>query len=127
LISQIEASLDFIKRHTNVSYTIDYNCQRSEIREYPGVAIREAVINALVHRDYCFQNSCVYIHIFSDRLEIEKPGGIAGGIALEELDGRSIRRNPLLADLLCRAGYGEKLGSGMIRIQTALRQNGNPP
>ncbi len=127
LISQIEASLDFIKRHTNVSYSIDYSGQRSEVSEYPGVAIREAVINALVHRDYCFQNSCVYIHIFSDRLEIENPGGIAAGIALEELDGRSIRRNPLLADLLYRAGYGEKLGSGMIRIQTALRQNGNPP
>lgn len=127
LVSQIEASLEFIKRHTNVSYSIDHSGQRSEIREYPGIAIREAVINALVHRDYCFQNSCVYIHIFSDRLEIENPGGIAAGIALDELDGRSIRRNPVLADLLYRAGYGEKLGSGMIRIQTALRQNGNPP
>ncbi len=82
------------------------------------------MINSLIPRDYCLR---AYIHIFSDRLEIENPGGIAAGIALDELDGRSIRRNPALADLLYRAGYGEKLGWGMILIQTALRQNGNPP
>ena len=60
-------------------------------------------------------------------MEIENPGGILGGQSSDQIEGKSIRRNPLLADLLYRAGYGEKLGSGLIRIKQDLLENCNPP
>lgn len=127
LILQIENALGFVKRQIGLSYEITGAAKRVERYEYPLEAIREALINAVVHRDYSFQNSCVYVNIFADRLEIENPGGIFRGIPLEEIEGRSVRRNPIVADLLYRAGYGEKLGSGIARIKQALRENNNPP
>lgn len=127
LIEQMESATQFVRRHVQQGYRIDANARRLSKSQYPLVALREAIINAIVHRDYSFQNSHSYISLFSDRIEIENPGGIMGGIPFTEIEGRSIRRNPILADLLYRAGYGEKLGSGLIRIRESLRQNNNPP
>jgi ATP-dependent DNA helicase RecG len=126
IIEQIEAGLDFVKKHISVEYEISGAGKRLERYTYPLVAIREALINSLVHRDYSFQNSCVYLNIYSDRIEIENPGGIYGHVEVSGIEGRSIRRNPLLSDLLYRAGYGEKLGSGLLRIKESLKENGNP-
>ena len=126
IIDQIESGLVFAQKHVDVEYEIAGAGARIERYRFPLVAIREALINALVHRDYTFQNSCVYLNIYSDRLEIENPGGIPGGRSPDDIEGRSIRRNPVLADLLFRAGYGEKLGSGLIRIKDALHENENP-
>lgn len=127
IINQIEEGLSFVKKHVELEYEIQGSGKRIERYKYPLVSIREALINALVHRDYSFQNSCVYLSIFSDKLEIENPGGILGDESLDRLEGKSFRRNPLLAELLYRAGYGEKLGSGLIRIRESLAENGNPP
>jgi ATP-dependent DNA helicase RecG len=126
IIDQIESGLVFAQKHVDVEYEIAGAGARIERYRFPLVAVREALINALVHRDYTFQNSCVYLNIYSDRLEIENPGGIPGGRSPDDIEGRSIRRNPVLADLLFRAGYGEKLGSGLIRIKDALHENENP-
>lgn len=127
LIEQIEGGINFVKRNVEVEYEISGAAIRTERYRYPLVAVREALINAVVHRDYAFQNSCIYLNIFSDRLEIESPGGIFGGGDVSTLEGRSIRRNPTIADLLYRAGYGEKLGSGLLRIKEVLAENNNPP
>jgi ATP-dependent DNA helicase RecG len=126
LIDQVESGLAFAKKHIAVEYEISGSGARKEYSRFPLLAVREALINALTHRDYSFQNSCVYLNIYTDRLEIENPGGIAGGQSADDIEGRSVRRNPILADLLFRAGYGEKLGSGLIRIKEALRDNQNP-
>lgn len=127
LLQQIDDTLVFVRRHIGVSYEISGEARRTEHYEYPMIAVREALVNALIHRDYSFQNSCTYLSIYSDRLEIENPGGVFGGTSLEEIEGKSIRRNPILSDLLYRAGYGEKLGSGLLRIKKALADNQNPP
>ena len=105
IIGQIESGLDFIKKHISVEYEISGAGKRLERYAYPLVALREALINSLVHRDYSFQSSCVYLNIYSDRIEIENPGGIYGHVEVSGIEGRSIRRNPLLSDLLYRAGY----------------------
>jgi ATP-dependent DNA helicase RecG len=60
--------------------------------EYPLIATREAVINAVLQWDYFNDSFCIFIHIFSNRLEIENPGGLPGGLTLEELGERSVRR-----------------------------------
>ena len=126
LIEQIEEGLSFAKKNIEVEYEITGSGARGERHRYPLVAVREALVNAMVHRDYSFNNSCVYINIFLDRLEIENPGGIFGNASITEIEGKSIRRNPVLSDLLFRAGYGEKLGSGLARIKESLKENNNP-
>ncbi len=65
--------------------------------------------------------------MFPDYIEIENPGGLYRGLTLEDLGKRSIRRNRLIADLLHRAGYIERVGSGFSRMEQALAENNNPP
>ncbi len=126
-IVMIEDALKFVKRNTAVSYEIDGNAQHRELYTYPLPAVREAVINAVMHRDYYYDSSHVYVHIFSDRLEVENPGGLPAGLSMAELGKRSVRRNRVIADLLYRAKFIERIGSGIQRMEVALEQNGNPP
>jgi ATP-dependent DNA helicase RecG len=126
MVEQIEDAFAFFENANTTSYSIDAQARRREIMDYPPVAIREAIINAIVHRDYSMQSMCTYLNFYSDRLEIENPGGIPLGLSLEEVEGKSLRRNPLLAESLYRAGYGEKLGSGFVRMRECLVENNNP-
>src|SRR5262249_44719055 len=128
LISQIEQTLDFVLRHMNVEPQIIMGRSpklgvRKDIFEYSPIAIREAVINAVTHRDYLYDSSHIYVHMFPDYVEIESPGGLYRGLTLEDLGKRSIRRNRLIADLLHRAGFIERVGSGFSRMENALREN----
>jgi predicted HTH transcriptional regulator len=123
----IEEALKFVKRNTAVSYEMDGNAQHKELYTYPLAAVREAIINAVMHRDYYYDGSHVYVHIFSDRFEIENPGGLPAGLTMAELGNRSVRRNRAIADLLYRAKFIERIGSGIQRMERSLAQNGNPP
>lgn len=134
-IEQIEAAMSFFLQHVPVelkispSYTnkkVNRLATREDIYDYPLVALREAVINAVCHRDYLYDGSHIYIHMYPDRIEIENPGGLYNGLTLENLGKRSIRRNPLIADLLHRAKYIEKVGSGFDRMRHTLKENKNP-
>ena len=90
--------------------------------EYVERSYHEALINALVHRDYLVNGSEVHIDIFDDRMEIYSPGGMADGIAIQDRDPLSVpstRRNPLLADIFERLGYMERKGSGFGKILDA--------
>jgi ATP-dependent DNA helicase RecG len=123
----IEGAMAFTGRNIRVSYAVGASAQRREIPEYPLVAVREAVTNAVMHRDYQYDAAHVFLSLFADRLEVENPGGLYSGLTVEELGKRSVRRNRLLADLLFRARYVERVGSGIPRMQKALEENGNPP
>jgi len=123
----IEGALKFTKHNVRMRYGISGEARRKEIFDYPLVAVREAVINAVMHRDYAYDSSHIYLHLFSDRLEIENPGGLYQGLTIEDLGKRSVRRNRTIADLLFRAGFVEQIGSGFARMRQALVDNGNPP
>ncbi len=132
LITQIEHTLEFVFRHMNVEPSIIMGeglklGARKDIYEYSPVAIREALINAVTHRDYLYDSSHIYVHMFPDYIEIESPGSLYRGLTLEDLGKRSIRRNRLIADLLHRAGFIERVGSGFSRMENALKENNNPP
>lgn len=132
LISQIEQTLAFVLRHMNVEPSIDMGGasplgSRRDIYEYSLVAMREAVVNAVVHRDYIYDSSHIYVHMFTDYVEIENPGGLFRDLTLEDLGKRSVRRNRLIADLLHRSGFVERVGGGFSRMKTALAENNNPP
>jgi len=126
LISQIESSLDFIARHISVGLVIGEGARHARTAEYPLIALREALINAVAHRDYLYDGSHIYVHMFSDRIEIENPGGLCHGMTEAHLGQRSVRRNRLIADFLHRAGYIERVGSGFSRMEQVLKENNNP-
>lgn len=127
-LSQIEESLAFVIRHMNVGVHIDamQSGSRQEVYDYPPIAIREAIINAVTHRDYLYDGSHIYIHMYPDHIDIENPGGLYSGLTVEDLGRRSVRRNRLIADLLHRAGYIERVGSGFDRMKEELLKNKNP-
>ena len=127
LVAQVNDSMNFFKRHTSTALVISGAPQHEEAAEYPDSAVREAVINALMHRDYFYDSSHVYVHIFSDRIEIENPGGLFRGLTMEDLGRRSVRRNRLIAELFFRIGFIEMVGGGIGRMFSAMKENGNPP
>lgn len=132
LFEQVENALQFLQRHMSVQMNVaavasSAIAQREDIYDYPIVALREALVNAVVHRDYHYDGSHIYVHLFPDRLEIESPGGLYYGLDMENLGQRSVRRNRLIADLMHRAGYIERVGSGIPRIKESLKKNNNPP
>ena len=126
LIEQIEDSLTILKKINLPKYSITGDAQRKELYKYPSFALREAVTNAIMHRDYLNYGSRIYISLFEDRIEFENPGGLSKGLKPEEFGNKSVRRNPLIAQMLQRAGYVETLGSGIPRMQQSLTNNSNP-
>ena len=96
---------------------------RDERLELPVNALREAVVNAIAHRDYR-STANVQIYIFQDRVEIVTPGGLPAGMREEDLGSRSVPRNPLLFNMLYRMKLVEQIGSGIRRIHDACLEHG---
>jgi ATP-dependent DNA helicase RecG len=100
--------------------------QREEIPEYPVAALREAITNAVMHRDWFIEGANVFVEVFTDRIEVSSPGGLPKGMLPEDLGSKSVRRNPLIADLLHRIAYIEKAGTGIRRMRDGARDQGYP-
>jgi ATP-dependent DNA helicase RecG len=123
IIDRAEA---FVRRNTRIASKI-YHAQRMEITEYPYPAIREAIANAVIHRDYWQSGSRVQVAIYADRIEIESPGGLLPPITVETLGQTPpVWRNPDLAGLLYRLGYIEQFGTGIDRMRRDMRGHGLP-
>lgn len=87
--------------------------------DYPSEAVHEALVNALVHRDYMIRGSEIHVDMYDDRLEIVSPGGMPDGKRIQDLnidDIPSIRRNPIICDLFSRLKLMERRGSGLRKI-----------
>jgi len=113
---QIDDVLTFINLNNALAAEITGKAQRSEKRSYPSVAIREAVVNSVVHRSY-FSKSPIQIEIFDDRLTIMSPGPLPGGMRLEAiLGGQTLPRNPQIVKVLYKLKYIEDYGTGIRRI-----------
>ena len=96
---------------------------RDERLELPESALREAVVNAIAHRDYR-STANVQVYIFQDRVEIVTPGGLPAGMREEDLGSKSVPRNPLLFSMLYRMKLVEQIGSGIRRIRDACLEHG---
>ncbi len=125
IISNIKNAIKFVRRNTRLSYEIK-DIKRKEIPEYPVEAIREAIINAIMHRDYFEKGANVFVNIFDDRLEVYNPGGLPKGLDKKDFGKKGVRRNPLIADLLHRVGYVEKAGTGILRMKKIMEKRGLP-
>ncbi len=91
------------------------------------IEVREAVMNAVIHRDYFQKGANVMVEIFADRVEIASPGGLPKGLNPKEFGTRSVLRNPGLANLFQRIHYIEKMGTGIPRIRKIPSRAGLPP
>ncbi len=93
--------------------------------DYPPLAIRELLLNAIMHRSY-ETNAPVRFNWYDDRIEIQNPGGLYGMASPENFPRQTDYRNPVLSEALATLGYVNAFGRGVIRAQEALRRNGNP-
>jgi ATP-dependent DNA helicase RecG len=100
--------------------------REQDIREYPVIALRELLMNAIMHRTY-ESNSPIRFYWFSDRVEIQNPGGLYGEATPENFPMQNTYRNPIIAEAMKVLGYVNKYGRGVLRAQEALAENGNPP
>ena len=95
------------------------------VANYPSVAIRELLLNAIMHRTY-ESNAPVRFYWYDDRIEIQNPGGLYGMVSRENFPRQTDYRNPVVSEALATLGYVNAFGRGVIRAQDALRRNGNP-
>lgn len=105
-----------------VGYQLADRQTRQEVASYPSRALEEALVNALLHRDYSEQGAEVMVDYYSDRIEISNPGELLGSLTVDNLGRKAIRRNPLIGELFYRLGKGEKLGSGISRMQALMNE-----
>lgn len=122
-MEEIYAYLD-MRNQTKATFKGLY---RTDIRDYPEEALREVLLNCLVHRDYSFSASTL-ISVYDDRIEFVSVGGLPIGIALEDIMlGLSICRNPKLAAIFYRLELIEAYGTGMPKIVKAYAETGLKP
>jgi predicted HTH transcriptional regulator len=122
----VEEALHFVKRNTRRALSIE-GAKHAEAWEFPLVAIREAVINALVHADYAQRGAPLRLAIFSDRIEIDNPGGLLPGITIDDIRrGISKLRNRVMGRVFHELGLIEQWGSGIQRLTEACMQAGLP-
>jgi len=118
LIYLLQNGCDFVKNNSKVRFVKEAR-ERIDKPDYAERAVTEALVNALIHRDYIIMGAEVHIDMYDDRLEITSPGGMYKGRAVQEQDIENIkseRRNPILADLFHRMRYMERRGSGLKKI-----------
>ena len=123
LIILLNEGVGFVKRNMKTRWKKTAN-SRIEMPDYCERSIFEALVNALIHRDYLILGSEVHIDIYDDHLTITSPGGMADGTRIQERDISNVsstRRNPALADIFGRLGYMERQGSGFKKITETYR------
>lgn len=120
----LQNGTEFVKNNTKKRWK-KTGTGRAEMPEYPEQAVHEALVNALIHRDYMEIGSEVHIDIFDDRMEIYSPGGMFDGSIVQNLDTDNVaskRRNPVIADIFSRMHFMERRGSGFKKIKADYRR-----
>ncbi len=126
----VEEAVEFVRRNTTVNAKLVDGARREERWDYPEEAVREAVVNALVHRDYLLSGTDIELSVYSDRLEIISPGRLPNGITTERMRiGCRGARNQLLKDTMRDYGYLEHMGMGVPRkiLKSMRESNGTEP
>jgi predicted HTH transcriptional regulator len=126
-IPAIEAAAGFVRKHSLHGAEIG-PVRRTERWNLPPIAVREALVNAVVHADYSQKGAPIRVAIFDDRLEVENPGILLSGLTIEDLRrGVSRLRNRVLGRVFHELSLIEQWGSGVLRMTEACREAGLPP
>ena len=126
----LESAVAFVRRNSRNATIIDETGKRVDRTEYPMMAVREIILNALVHRDYSIhtENSPIRVILYQDRLEVENPGGLYGRITLDDLGKMAAdTRNPFLAGGLEVLLGTENRFSGIPTVMQEMKKAGLPP
>jgi ATP-dependent DNA helicase RecG len=121
----IEAAYAFVARNTPRPSTI-HGLTRVDAEAYPPVAVREAIANAVAHRDLSITGAVIRVFVFDRHIEIDSPGGLLPGLTVENVARSTILRNRKLAELLYHVGLIERQGTGIRRMRHAMREAGLP-
>ena len=117
-----EAELFFNKTLANISQIKGF--KRETIYEYPYEAIREALVNALAHRDYTITTAAITFYIYNDRIEIKSPGRLVYPLTVEDLgENEPLHRNETICNIFSKTTYMEHVGTGIKRMKDAMRLN----
>lgn len=126
----LNSALQFVQNNMKKSTVVDSNGQRKDVSEYPVKALREIILNALIHRDYSYltENDPIRIEMYSDRIEISNPGGLYGRLTLDDLGkARADVRNPFIASALEILETTENRYSGIPTIRSEMEKAGLMP
>ena len=126
LPEMVDEAERFIKRNTRIAAKIT-GFERREITEYPYPAVREAIANAVAHRDYDRADVEVRVSVFADRIEVQSPGRLPAPLTVNTLGEEYALRNPRLAELLFNIRYIERWNTGIERMRRWMRGHGLPP
>ncbi len=122
----VETAWQVVWEEMNVSAVVK-GLEREEIAEYPPFAVREALVNAVCHRDYRLKGRRIEIRMYADRLEVISPGGLPGFITIDNIVEEHFSRNPRVVAGLFQWGYIEELGLGIDRMIEDMVSQGHPP
>ena len=113
----------FFKRNTRLANKI-VEFKRVDIPEYPYEAIREAIINAIAHRDYKRRGAPIMVAIFDDRVEVRNPGGLLPGLNIKKLEGNHQTRNGVICKIFHETLDMEKFGTGIGKMKRLMKEHG---
>lgn len=129
IVELVDKTEDFLQRYIPVKGRVE-GWKRIDVPDYPIEALREAVINAVIHRDYSRQGESIRVFYYEDRIEVHSPGLLLPGITVEMMERGEVMsklRNPVLAGLLRDVpGYMERMGSGIRFILDEVERLGLP-
>lgn len=127
IMEQVDEAMEFIRKNINVRFVMTGKPEREQIWDYPLEALREAVINAVCHRDYTVPSN-TDVRIYDDRLIVWSPGGLPFGITIEELykPHSSVLRNKGIGEVFYDLGWIEQWGSGIDKMRRACIKAGIP-
>ena len=127
LADQIDNAVTFVLKNIRLSGTIE-GSKRIERYEYPPDIIREAIVNAVIHRDYSISGACILLAVYDNRLEVTSPGGLAGQVTVDNIQDRQYNRNPIIAKRMFEMAYFDSWGQGIDRILAwAAQTRARPP
>jgi len=127
LFEMLETAMAFVDRNMKIKTIIGEDGKRVDISEYPMIAVREILLNALVHRDYSIhtEGTPIRLTMFSDRMELENPGGLYGRMTIDDLGNVAADiRNPYIAGAMEVQGETENRFSGIPTVRMKLREAG---
>jgi predicted HTH transcriptional regulator len=123
----IEQAVGFVERNTRLGMEIT-RLRRRDLPAVPPAALREALVNAVVHADYSQRGAPIRVAVFDDRVEVESPGVLLPGVTIEEIRGGLSRvRNRVIARVFKDLGLVEQWGTGVQRMTSACSGAGLPP
>lgn len=115
LVETVDCCLRFLARHTRRFESVT-GTRRDALPEYPEAVLREAVVNALAHRDYGLDGATVDITVWDDRIEVRSPGPLPGHITIDNMRDEHYSRNPRIMRVLKTVGLVEECGDGLDRM-----------